>query len=152
MRNCPVCKSNVINYSWHMDYKAPDGWTTPKRISWQSCNDCGMVYGDGDFTQADLDEYYKKFYGYGLDYPENNERIQRDADYISLITLKNAKIVDFGGGDSVFLKRMKVHGYTNLHSVNVGEFIPTNSDVIYVSHVLEHIYSIKHIIASKTNE
>jgi len=141
-RNCPVCNSNITDYGWLMDFKAPDGWTTPKRIHWLSCADCGMVYGDGDFTQADLDEYYKKFYGYGLDYPENVKRIERDADYISLISLKNARIVDFGGGDSVLLKRLAKHGYTNLHSVNVGDKFPMGCDVIYTSHVLEHIYTL----------
>lgn len=105
-----------------------------------------MLYGDSpDLNQAILDEYYQKYYGYGVNNPANTERLKFDAAMIGCKD-KDCTIVDFGGsgddGQSVFTNELRRLGYKNAICVNAGEFIPDNCEVIYASHVIEHIYDL----------
>jgi hypothetical protein len=148
MRPCPVCLSPSRTEVFSMTYNIPDGWTLPDRIDWHTCDDCGFLYGDGDFTQADFDTYYREKYGYGINSPANIERLKADAEMISWETAYGDIIVDFGGagddGRSVLvdeLHRLGI-GTAGARSVGVGDPLPNNCDVIYASHVIEHIYNL----------
>jgi hypothetical protein len=147
MRACPVCLSPSRTEVFSMSYLVPTGWTVPSRIDWMTCDKCGMIYGDGDFNQADLDEYYRDHYGYGVNSPANVERLKIDATVIStaINSNKSAVIVDFGGagddGKSVLVDALQHLGFTNAVCVGVGDALP-DADVIYASHVLEHIYDL----------
>jgi len=136
-----------------MDYHPPDGWPLPKVIIWYKCQSCGMFYGDGDFNQASLAEYYKKYYGFGVNTSGVKSRLETMAVEISAKYPQSARVVDFGGGgddgQSIFLNKLKQMGYTNLHNVNVNEPIPP-CDILLASHVMEHIYNVKEIMRAIT--
>jgi hypothetical protein len=147
MRGCPVCQSNQRTEVFSMTYKIPDGWPLPNEIKWFTCDSCGMLFGDGDFNQDMLDKYYAGFYGFGVNSPANVERLKIDATVIStaINSNKSAVIVDFGGagddGKSVLVDALQHLGFTNAVCVGVGDALP-DADVIYASHVLEHIYDL----------
>jgi len=99
MRNCPVCEEETRTEVFSMSYRVPDAWPLPSEIVWYTCDTCGMLFGDGDFNQAMLNEYYLKYYGYGVNSPANIERLKMDAVTISGLAKheREAVIVDFGG-------------------------------------------------------
>jgi SAM-dependent methyltransferase len=147
MRNCPVCLSPSRTLVFSMPYLIPDGWSLPDRIDWHTCDACGMIYGDGNFNQTDLDQYYVKHYGYGVNSPTNIQRLKSDAAMIAEATAnKNACIVDFGGagddGKSVLVEELLWLGYPGAVCIGVGDALPDNCDVIYASHVIEHVYDL----------
>ena len=129
-----------------MSYLIPDGWPLPHVIHWVRCAECGMIYGDGDFNQDMLDEYYVRYYGYDLCHPDNVERLKRDADMIAGQFEKDACIVDFGGGtdgESVLVNELvNLYGFWNSFCVGAKDVLPHGCDVIYASHVIEHIYDL----------
>jgi hypothetical protein len=84
-----------------MAYHIPDGWPLPSVIVWYTCDMCGMIYGDGNFDQAMLNEYYSKYYGYGVNNPANVERLRADADRIAAESSYDDVIVDFGGAGTM---------------------------------------------------
>jgi hypothetical protein len=148
MRPCPVCLSPSRTLVFSMSYLVPDGWSVPSRIDWQTCDDCGMLYGDGDFAQADLDKYYIEHYGYGVNSPANIERLKGDAAMIAeTVPNKNACIIDFGGagddGKSIVEQELtKRFGHWNADCIGPADPLPHGCDVIYASHVIEHIYDL----------
>jgi hypothetical protein len=156
MRPCPVCTGGMQwrKEIFRMEYQIPDGWSLPSKIIWYACNKCNMIYGDGedylDLTQAMLDEYYTKYYGYGVSNPDNNQRLRDDADMIAgniaVMNYHTVRIVDFGGagdgGRSTLIEQLSTHGITNTFCINPNHDLPVNCHVIYASHVLEHIYDL----------
>ena len=150
MRSCPVCGTRdrlERERVFSMDYKIPDGWPVPERITWYTCKKCRMLYGDGDFDQSMLDEYYAKFYGYGLGSAENTKRLNDFTLWAIDNYAKDSVIVDFGGGGedgntSVVISKLKSVGFVNAVSVGVYDELPPKCDMIYASHVLEHIYNL----------
>lgn len=154
MRSCPVCENEYIHPNagrsevFRMAYRIPDGWSLPSEIIWYTCDACGMIYGDGEFTQADLNEYYTKYYGYGVNNPSNIERLKMDAVQISGLVKyrRDAMIIDFGGagddGGSIIVNSLKDRGYVKAVCVGAGEPLPYSADVIYASHVIEHVYDL----------
>jgi hypothetical protein len=149
-RPCPVCLHPSRTEVFSMTYRIPDDWTLPDRIDWMTCDACGMIYGDGDFDQSGFDAYYRERYGYGVNSPANIDRLKIDATIIATAINgnKNACIVDFGGagddGKSVLVDALQRLGFTNAVCVGVGDYMKKDSDVIYASHVLEHIYDLPH--------
>ena len=151
MRPCPVCLCEERIELWSMTYKIPDGWPLPGEIIWYSCEDCGMLYGDGDFDQAMLNDYYQHYYGYGVNSPDNKARLLDDAMIIyHAMPGRDALVVDFGGGGddgrSILVEQLGKLGCTNAHNIGPLEKMPYNCDVIYASHVLEHIYDLPRIM------
>jgi hypothetical protein len=142
MRSCPVCNGNTRRKIWTMDFKIPDGWPLPKSITWCECKFCGMIFGDGDFNQSTLDDYYKDYYGYGVDSPENITRLEGIAHWVFGKYASNSMVVDFGGGEGSFEKKLKQFGVEDVITVGVGDDLPGNVDVMLASHVLEHIYDL----------
>lgn len=147
MRECPVCMHTRRELIFSMDYRVPDGWPLPECISWFTCDECGMIYGDGAFDQAMLDEYYRRFYGYGVNNPANTERLMQDAEMLTKIVKDpRAPILDFGGagddGNSVLVDALHEMGHINSMSVDAGDPLLDGCAVIYASHVLEHIYDL----------
>ena len=147
-RSCPVCQTAARTEIWNMDYKIPDGWPLPTKITWYTCDSCGMLYGDGDFNQTMLNDYYQNYYGYGVDHPENTKRLMGDAGIIEQVVdcNRDAVIVDFGGGgddgESVVVNQLKRRGFKNSCNVGIGDSLPINCDIIFASHVVEHIYDL----------
>jgi hypothetical protein len=148
MRPCPVCLHPDRTEVFHMSYRIPDLWTLPSEIVWYTCDNCRMIYGDGDFNQAMLDQYYRERYGYGVSNPDNIVRLRRDAAMIAAtITDLNACIIDFGGagddGKSIVENELVSRfGRWNVKCTGPDETLPENCQVIYASHVLEHIYDL----------
>lgn len=150
MRPCPVCESPARTEIFSMSYRIPDGWPLPSEIHWYTCDACEMLYGDGDFNQAMLDEYYLKYYGYGVNNPDNVERLKDDALRMWLRTYEQGKestvILDFGGagddGKSIIAETLSMKSYIKVVCANAGDVLPYPVDVIYASHVIEHIYDL----------
>lgn len=148
MRGCPACKHHTRTEVFNTQYCVPDNWPIPAQIHWFVCENCAMLYGDGDFDQAMLNRYYKEYYGYGVNGPENIERLSIDSMVIETLCQyrKDAAILDFGGrGDdsrSVIVDGLQARGYKNVHCLGPGDRLFGNYNVIYASHVLEHIYDL----------
>jgi len=146
MRDCPICPSESRTKVFDMKYAIPEGWPLPLVIDWYECDGCGMVYGDGDFNQELFADYYKNYYGYGVNGPDSKRQLTKDADWIAAHFSTSARIVDFGGGgddgSSLLVDKLKVWGFAESHCVNVGDEMLAECDVVYASHVLEHIYDL----------
>jgi predicted SAM-dependent methyltransferase len=137
--------------SFRSQFHVPDGWPLPDEIIWYDCLECGMIFGDGDFDQEMLDRYYRQYYGYGINGPDNIERLKRDAARIEgWVSSKQARILDFGGagddGRSLIVDHFQRVGYTDAHCTGPNEPLPQDCDLIYASHVLEHIYDLPHVM------
>ena len=154
MRNCPVCECEHRTQIWAMGYKIPDGWPLPKMITWYTCNDCKMLYGDGDFDQVMLNKYYLNYYGYGINSSDVSNRLTSIAYQIVNEYLQSARFVDFGGsgddGKSIVCEHLRAHGFNHAYNVNAGEPIP-ECDILLASHVLEHVYDVDETIARITD-
>jgi len=141
---CPICNSTKRIDTWSMDYLVPDGWELPIHNVICLCK-CGMIYYDNDKTQADYDLYYKNRYDSDvvLISDETHARLE---GLIELVLQtepnKSSCIVDFGGSEGYVAKRLAELGYTDVSTVNVGDELPTNIDLLIASHVLEHIYDV----------
>ena len=150
MRTCPVCNCHARDIMWGMDYKIPDGWPLPEQIVWYTCNDCGMLYGDGYFNQKMLDKYYSKYYGYGVNSDANIARLKGLAYWISDHYTTDSVILDFGGagdnGRSVIFDELKFFGFHNVVSTGAGDKLPGACDLIVASHVLEHVYALSNVV------
>jgi len=142
MRNCPVCTSGKRELVFSMGYKVPDGWPLPDQIDWHKCR-CGMIYGDGNFNQQMLNEYYQKYYGFGVNSQDVVDRLESIALDIFQHYPKDTRVVDFGGsgddGKSVLIESLKGLGFENVYNVNAGDPVPS-CDILLASHVIEHIY------------
>ncbi len=147
MRKCPVCNKENRTEFLTMGFKIPDNLSLPSCIMWYLCTDCQMIYGDGEMNQKMFDDYYRSYYGYGINSNENIKRLQLDAESIAKLSFSDACIVDFGGagddGDSVLVAELKKLGYSNTFMKAVGDSLPNDCDVIYASHVLEHIFDLQ---------
>jgi SAM-dependent methyltransferase len=150
MRSCPVCESFLRSEAFRMDYHVPDYWPLPHQITWYDCLECGMIYGDGDFTQSTLDAYYRQYYGYGVNGPDNIQRLNNDAERLMGMLDKSARVLDFGGagddGRSILVDRLTAAGYLNAFAKGPGESLGRDFDLIYASHVLEHVYDLPDIM------
>lgn len=146
MRKCPICDEDHRDKLFTMDFKIPDNFTLPSRIVWFRCSVCQMIYGDGEMNQKMFDDYYNNYYGYGINGAENIKRLQLDAKSISMVTVSDARIIDFGGasgdGESILVAELKKLNYSNIFMNAIGNSLPNDCDVIYASHVLEHIYDL----------
>ena len=154
MRDCPVCTGSYRTLLFSSGFKVPDGWPLPKQIDWYTCSACGMLYGDGDFTQDMLNEYYVKYYGYGINSKDVEERLSGIAAEIGSRYPLTTRFVDFGGsgddGKSLCVERLKAIGFTNAYNLNAGDPIP-KCDILLASHVLEHIYTLRETMSEITN-
>lgn len=155
MRNCPVCYTKERLQMFTLPYLVPDGWTLPSAITWYTCDKCDMVYGDGEFNQSMLDEYYRSQYGYGINSPDNRKRLEADACWIIDKLSLDDRIIDFGGvgdnGESVIVSMLKDYGFSDAHCTGAGDELPSNCDLIYASHVLEHIYDLPKTMSNITS-
>jgi predicted SAM-dependent methyltransferase len=154
MRDCPICNSKKRTEIWTMPYKIPDGWPLMNAITWYTCDACGLLYGDGDFDQALLNEYYRTRYGYGINSVEVDERLTAIADWVASEAGKDVRFVDFGGsgddGRSIAVMRLHELGYNNAWNVNAGEEVP-ECDIMLCSHVLEHVYDMEAVMIQITD-
>lgn len=155
MRPCPVCTWNRRTEIFSMGYKITDGWTLPSKITWVTCDKCKMIYGICDATQADFDKYYIERYGYGVSNPDNIERLKQDALWITSKCDFRDNVVDFGGGGddgkSVLVDTLQGLGFSNTFCIQPNDTIPADCDIIYASHVLEHIYELNKTMKRLTN-
>ena len=146
MRPCPVCESYMRTEAFRSQFHVPDGWPLPDEIEWYDCLECGMIYGDGRFDQAMLDHYYQQYYGYGINGPDNITRLHADAAMIAARVDKSVRIMDFGGagddGRSILVDDLVRGGYLNAFAKGPSEPLGEGYDLIYASHVLEHIYDL----------
>src|SRR5258706_11028707 len=143
MRDCPVCSSRNRVILWRSDFLVPDGWTKPPYLDWCECQ-CGMLYADNpNVTQADYDTFYKERYGFGVVDQGVHNRLDARALYIREHNKADARIVDFGGGESGLTKQLRQCGFTDVQKYGVGDAMWSDGDVIIAEHVLEHIYDMK---------
>ena len=141
--NCPVCGSDKRYTDWTLNFTMPDNWTIPGSSDVCLCLSCGMVWYDSFATQADYDEYYKTKYGYGLDIPEHQLRLDGLAKVIFDTFAPDVRVVDFGGGEGYLVKKLLQLGFKDVSGWNVGDTPPQNVDLIVASHVIEHVYDLK---------
>lgn len=146
-----MCDSPNRLDDWVMEFKVPDGWPNPIRNTICKCLDCNFIYYDNDMSQADYDEYYHKYYGYdGNEHSENNlARLDEIAELVKLpfMNLKpDDLIVDFGGGGGYLTKRLNEMGFYKAFTVEVGDELPKNIDLLISAQTLEHLYDLKPIV------
>jgi hypothetical protein len=112
-----------------------------------------MLYGDGPFDQALLNEYYLTKYGYGINSKDVSERLEGIANEIASTYQQGVRVVDFGGsgddGKSILCERLKALGRPNAYNVNAGEPVPP-CDILLASHVLEHVYDMDDVMTKIT--
>lgn len=146
MRNCPVCEVEARTEVFRMSYRIPDGWALPGEIVWCACDACGMLYGDGEFNQPMLDQYYRERYGYDLCHPDNIARLRDNAYEIAKLAHDGTVIVDFGGGGeggkSILIDELNRRGVRDAFCVGAGDPLPYPVDILFASHVLEHVYDL----------
>jgi hypothetical protein len=146
MRVCPVCEDKERTKIFHMHYKIPDNWPLPVQIDWYTCNKCGMLYGDGDISQEAYNDYYTNYYGYGINGPDTYKQIAKDAAWITDNFSPDAVILDYGGagddGHSLLLDTLTDAGFMRTVCAGPNDELPQECNVIYASHVLEHIYNL----------
>jgi len=152
LRSCPVCGSDKRKGEWRSRFLVPDGWTQPDYLDWFVCK-CGMIYADNaDITQRDYDIYYNEKYGYGVEDPGQQMRMDNRARLISnTLHDRNARIVDFGGGDGELKGHLEDYGFRDVHLVNAGDKMPENIDLLIAEHVLEHVYDMPEVMAKFDN-
>ena len=154
MRDCPVYNTIARTQVWKMPYKVPDNWPLMDAITWYQCDACNLLYGDGDFDQAMLNEYYRTRYGYGINSADVSERLTAIADWVASEADNTIRFVDFGGsgddGRSIVVGRLHEHGYNNSWNVNAGEDVPP-CDILLCSHVLEHVYDMEDVMTKITS-
>lgn len=151
MRHCVICDSTKRELLWRSDFLVPDGWPRPKYLDWFRCA-CGMIYADNDtVTQHDYDRYYQERYGYGVEDPEQQQRMRDRAHYVAVKFQKDAKVVDFGGGEQGLTRILAQYGFMNTACVEAGQDIPDNVDVIIAEMVFEHIYSMNAVMREMTS-
>ncbi len=146
--NCPLCASPRRLSDWTMDFLVPDGWPNPTVNTICLCLDCGLIYYDNDMTQAKYDEYYRKYYGYdGNEHSENNLlRLEEIAQLATQHAEKDDLIVDFGGGVGYLVGTLCAMGYTRAQTVEVGQELPRNIDLLISAQTLEHLYDLRPIV------
>jgi hypothetical protein len=111
-----------------------------------------MLYGDHPtVTQADYDWYYTEKYGYGVADEANQMRLCARASYISGRFDIDAKVVDFGGGDSGLCEILKQYNFFDVTNYGCGDVMPSGVDVIIAEHVLEHIYDMNDAMGKMSN-
>jgi hypothetical protein len=138
--NCPICGLAPID-TIEMDYAIPDGWTLPTHYNWRLCN-CGFIWADTSATPEDFDEYYRKHYSPHIDAHDIHRQRQLAAFIFERIQ-KNARIVDFGGGDSIIVKQLQEYRFENVSTVNLDDDMPEYCEVVIMSQVIEHLYDLK---------
>lgn len=143
--NCPSCDSTRRLDDWVMEFKVPDGWPNPTRNTICLCLDCGMIYYDNDMTQADYDQYYRLYYGYdGNEHSEMNTRRLDELAYLAAQHVeRDALIVDFGGGGGYLTKRLNEMGLHRAVTIEVGQELPKNIDLLISAQTFEHLYDLR---------
>jgi hypothetical protein len=129
-----------------MDYLVPDGWTLPTTNTICLCLECGMIYYDNDRTQADYDDYYKTKYGYDGSLDPNRYVARWESDITAVCELEpdlDALIVDYGGGTGYIAQGLREIEYTRAISLEIGDDLPDNIDLLLSIHVLEHVYDLQ---------
>lgn len=152
MRNCPVCGSSNRVSNWQMDYVVPDGWELPKHTIICVCS-CGMIYSDSNKNQSDYDKYYKERYDSELTLVSDvvHDRLDGLINFVQdTEERKEVRIVDFGGGEGYIERQLTKFGYKDVQTVNVGDELPKNIDLLIASHVLEHVYDLKSVMDKLT--
>ena len=151
--NCPICDTPGVG-DWEMEFLVPDGWTNPTLNKILMCPGCGFIFYDNDKTQADYDVYYAERYGFdgNLHVEANLLRLDDMAALVTSIAKKNDLIVDFGGGREMYLtNKLNELGFAKARTVEVGDEMPTDIDVLVSSHVFEHIYDLRRIVGDLVN-
>lgn len=149
MRDCPVCFERDRELIFSLRYKVPDDWPLPSKIDWYECLNCNMLYGDGDFNQKMLNDYYLHYYGFGVNSQQVINRLEGLAIDIFQHYPHTIRVVDFGGsgddGKSILVEKLKGLGFKNAYNVNAGEPVP-ECDILLASHVLEHVYDMPEVM------
>jgi hypothetical protein len=153
MRNCPVCGSAASVRDFKMDFVVPDGWELPIHNDICLC-ECGMIYYSNDKTQLDYDAYYH--YRYDSELTLSGEETHRRLDDLIDFVMDaegrpDARIVDFGGTEGYVEKQLRRFGYIDVTTVNVGDELPYEIDLLIASHVLEHVYDLKSVMDKLTS-
>lgn len=137
-KTCPLCGRKPID-TLVMDYAIPDGWTLPSHFNWHLC-DCGFIWADTPGTSADFDQFYRDHYDPLIDVHDIH-RMKHMALFVYGFVDRNARIVDFGGGDGYITQILKVLGCKNVVTVNLDDEMP-ECDVVVSSQVIEHLYDL----------
>jgi SAM-dependent methyltransferase len=139
---CPICRENNKRDEWQLDFIVPDGWTLPTQNTVCLCLECGFIWYNNDATPEDYATYYREKYGSdgGLKLASNYARLTELVDLICSETMPDDRIVDFGGGEGFICSELAKRGYTDAHTVDVGDPMPQEVDLIVSSHVFEHLY------------
>jgi len=167
LRACPICKKRSGAIMGRLEYALFDDLDMPGTKTLICCAACGMMYDDVAFTEAQLNEYYRRNEHYAVSSiggtgglsADNRNRYDRIIDYLHADPKR--VILDVGCGQGGFVAQCLRRGFSaagiepSEKSRNVGlnagldvyssidEFAAKYPDVrigtVVLSHVLEHL-------------
>lgn len=182
-RPCPLCHSQQARYLHTMYFVLPETSPLPAHYDLVVCERCGSSFADSDVQASAYAEYYRSFSKYedsgvatgGGDEPNDRQRLETLAAYLSHHVPPSARIADIGCGNGGLLQAFKDRGFQYLTGfdpslactariraagMNAGNLtLPIESnwwsarneqpfDLIVLSHVLEHVYDARAVVES----
>jgi SAM-dependent methyltransferase len=178
IRACPICENVEAELLHTQKFVLPYGHPLSEGYDVVCCCECGFVYADTPVTQDEYDFFYAKYSKYednktatgAGETPWDRKRFDETASFISsFLPDRKAGILDIGCANGGLLKAFKELGYKKLFGVDpspvcvenvrrsgidgqVGSLSdPLNFglyDCILMSHVLEHVNSLKGVLSS----
>ena len=168
-RPCPVCEGSEGFALAQLDYALFDDLKMSGYKTLVQCNKCGMLYDDVNFSDDQLQQYYRRNEHYAVSGIGGSGSISEDnkARYDRIIDLlapgANGVILDFGCGQGGFISRCREHGLKavgiessaksreaahkaglQVHE-SIHAFVTENPSckiqAVVFSHVLEHVMS-----------
>jgi 2-polyprenyl-3-methyl-5-hydroxy-6-metoxy-1,4-benzoquinol methylase len=157
--NCPVCGSDKTN-TLHKNVKSV---YSEKPYDLNQCSDCRHIFTSPAPTKKELDHIYKNLYGYEAHLLIQNEKAYRGREYAKVVAsqAKKGKVLEVGCMHGYLLSALKDRGYEvtgveldtdavaycqsrglNVTQGFMEDFLAKSKkqyDVIFMSHVLEHI-------------
>ena len=119
-KNCPICKEKT-NFFFEKKKEPIDYFPKPKKIRLKFknlrlnlCRNCDHIFQSTKPSQKTIDQFYSNNNQYGL--KTNNyfinlredKKIERIINVLKMHSLKDKKIIDIGGYNGYFLKKIKV--------------------------------------------
>ncbi|HZM63961.1 MAG TPA: class I SAM-dependent methyltransferase [Candidatus Saccharimonadales bacterium] len=158
---CPVCGGGDTR---HLYQNVTSVYTT-KPYSLDACQDCQHIFTAPAPTKKELNHIYQNLYGYDAHLLIQKEKAYRGTEYAKVVaqqtTKKTAKVLEVGCMHGYLLSALKDRGFTvagveldadaveycksrglNVTQGFMEDFLANSKetyDIIFMSHVLEHI-------------
>lgn len=176
MRNCPICEAESKHKIYSANLIQFSDNILPSVFDVVSCNKCGMIYCDIEYSSA-YESFYTTYTGSTRYYTPQQDEISLNtdtADFLCKHIAPTNSAIDIGCSYGVLLNILKNRNYTNLTGIDldmnaisslsnssinahIGSVLDLRSisnnkyDIVILRHVLEHIHDIKTAIRNCSN-